>query len=103
MTNFSSGVALLLVGALCLMGSPVHGQGSQAYTSANCEASFLSSCIYAETTTTAEAAPTSPAPLPIIGASLWEAGLVTSSFLMLWLVRRRRSSGKERRRWCGIF
>ncbi len=89
MTN--SAVALLLLGALCLMGSPVHGQGSQAYSSANCEASFLSSCIYDETTTT-EAATASPAPLPIIGVSLWEAGLVTSSFLMLWLVRRRRSS-----------
>jgi hypothetical protein len=87
----SSAFALLLLGALCLFGSPVQAQGNQAYSNANCEASFLSSCIYAETTTT-EAATASPAPLPIIGVSLWEAGLFTSSFLMLWLVRRRRAS-----------
>ncbi len=86
--------AMLCAALVILWGAPAHAQVQNAYDSANCEAAFLGLCPQAETTTTTQSL-SSPAPLPLVGASAWEAGVVLAGLVSIALTGRRRKRPQD--------
>lgn len=82
-------IALLLV--CTLWSSPsTEAQSSNAYGSANCEASFLNLCPSQDTSAASDSGSVA-APLPVIGAALWEILAILSGVGGLWIASRRRA------------
>ena len=81
-------VALLLT--CTLLSSPsTEAQSSNAYGSANCEASFLNLCPSQETSAVSDSGAVA-APLPVIGAALWEILAILSGVGGFWVASRSR-------------
>lgn len=94
--NVARRARVVLCAALAILwGAAAHGQVQTAYDSANCEAAFLGLCPQTGTTTTTQSL-ASPAPLPLVGASAWEAGVLLTGLASIVLARRKRKRPRDK-------
>ena len=75
----------------CTLYTPpiLQAQSNNAYGTANCSASFLSSCPGQETLFNADS-PAVAAPFPVIGAAFWEVSVMLLGLAGVWASRRHR-------------